>query len=1018
MSMRSFLFFILLIRFFPAGAFDFRFTNISVLQGLSSGAASCIYTDNRGFTWIGTATGLNRFDGEKFTIYSHHRNDSNSLPADNIHSIAGDSSGMLWIATENGVAKFNPWNGKCKTIAPVYSQGAYPSPFTNIFIDQSHSVWAVSLAAVWKYDENKNAFVVALRCDGKDNHPERCTNFYQDKEGRYWICSYNGLFRFYPENGKTEQYKINVSVEKENLLVCIFQDHYGRLWCGSWGNGFAEFLPEEKKFITSKWIEKPEYPSASNIVLAYTETFADNKYILWAATNAGLAAMQEINTDNFNFSFSKHDPSNAESISSNQVFAVAVNASGQLWSGTSGGVSILLPERQLFQEYAPGFKGQVTHIVPEKNGDNFFCSWYGNGLQEISKEGIVTRYWKSIPENNTDCEQVSDVVRAGDGTLWVATFGGLSHGDAQGNNFRQVLPETNNPNSICDKRIVCLAEDLEGNIWCGSYGKGISVINPITNACVNYKSDSHDPHSLPYDLVWTILCRKNGEVWIGTNAGLCRYDAIKKRFDSWKYILRGNDILNIGVSHTLYEDSKGVLWIGTDNGLFFLRKDNTFGAWLKEDGLADNFVYGIHEDQSGNIWISTGNGLSKLNPANGKFTNFSAGSGLPVSDLSGDLGSTSDGKILIGLDNRVIGFYPELLNRSTHARIFITGISVSGKDLDFDKEPSAFHETEFPWNDNVISFDFVSPGIRGIKSVSYEFQLNGADKKWVNAEGRHFASYVGLPPGTYVFRCRVSVNNGEWSEPAAFSFIIHPPFWKRWWFIIAVTLIILTLIILVVRRESTRKFREKLLILEKKQAVEMERNRISRDMHDDLGSGLTKIAILSEVVKRKINPADDSQKQINTISESARELVDNLNEIIWALNPDNDHLSNLAAYIREYANRFLEPFGIDAHCSVPEELNEHPLSEETRRNIFLVLKEALHNIVKHANATSVEIIFRQNGNFSMEIKDNGKGFLQEETREFGNGLKSMKKRAEAIGATFSFSSAPEKGTSVKIELVV
>jgi signal transduction histidine kinase/ligand-binding sensor domain-containing protein len=1015
MRMRALLFFIL-VYIFPSTAFAFRFTNLGVLQGLSSSAVTCIHADSRGFTWIGTATGLNRFDGETFTIYSHRRNDPSSLPSDNIRCIAEDSSGMLWLGTNNGIAKFNPWNGKAETIKQTYAAGIGNSPFTVITIDKSHTIWAVSFDALWKYDEKKNTFIVVLLCDGKNNRPEHCTYFYQDKKGRYWICSYTGLFRFYPENGNLEQYKTNNA--KENLITCMYEDHYGNSWCGTWGNGFAKFLPEEKRFITSKWIENPEYPSATNIVVGFTEVFAENKYSLWVATNAGLALLTENTHDHFHFTFTQHDPANAASIPSNEVSAISANPAGQLWAGTSEGISILLPEHQLFRDYATNFKGQVIHIVPEKSGGNFFCSWYGNGLQKISDEGIVTRYWKQVPENNIDCGHVSDVVRAKDGTLWVATFGGLSHSDAEGNNFKQILPQDGNPNSICDKRIMCLAEDSAGNIWCGSYGKGVSVLNPATNSCVNYKSDKNDPHSLVYDLVWSMLSRKNNEIWIGTNGGISCYDPAKKRFDSWKYILRGADTLFLGICATLYEDSKGVLWIGTDNGLFFRRADHTFGVWLKEDGLADNYIYGIREDKFGNTWISTGNGLSKLDPKTGKFTNFSVGSGLPFSNLSGDIGNTPGGKMLLGLDNRIIQFDPAQLNINSAAAVFITDISVSGKHFPFEKDPSALQDIEFQWNDNVISFDFISPGFRGNPLVKYEFQLEGADKKWVSADSRHFASYIGLPPGKYIFHCRASVNNGEWSKPAEFSFVIHPPIWKRWWFIIAVTVIIIVLIILIVRRETTRKFREKLLSLEKKQAVEMERNRISRDMHDDLGSGLTKIAILSEVVKKKINPADDSQKHVNTISESARELVDNLNEIIWALNPDNDNLSNLAAYIREYTYRFLEPFGIDAHCSIPEELTSHPLSEEKRRNIFLVVKEALHNIVKHSGAKKVELIFRQNGNFSIEIKDDGKGFTQEDIREFGNGLKSMKKRAEAIGAVFTITSEPGKGAAVKIELHV
>ncbi len=1004
---------------------DYRFTRLGILQGLSSNSIGAILTDSRGFTWVGTLAGLNRFDGENFTVYNHRRNDSTSIPHDNVLSLAEDDKGMLWVGTQNGIARFNPWNGKAETIKEILPEGeeqVYPPKF--VYIDKSNTVWAKSLNAIWKFDERKNVFQLVMRCDGKNNHAANCTYLYEDREGRFWICTYAGLYLYDRKSGNLIQYHVSSEIGKTDLVNCIYEDHEGNLWCGTWGNGIARFFPETGKFATYCWVRHFENPSAVNIVFGITEIASGKNKMLWAATNSGLALITDKNRlDDDHVVFVQNDLANPESISSNQVNCVSGNPSGQLWVGTGDGISILLPEHQLFQGYAPQFKGQTIRILPDGKGGNYFCTWYGNGLQQIDSNGTIVRAWKKIPENNTspDCGQVSDMLRAKDGTLWVATFGGLSHGDADGNDFNQFLPQPENPNSICDNHITCLAEDRDGKIWCGSYGKGISVLDPRNFAATNYVADKKNNSSLADNLVWCLYCTKNGEVWVGTNDGICRYNKSADKFETWKNMKRENDTINFGLCGELFEDSRGILWIGSDNGLFFRKPDGSFGAYLKDDGLADNGVRGIREDLAGNMWITTVNGLSKLNFKNETFTNYSVGSGLPLPELDGDLANGRNGKLLIGLNDIVVEFNPSQLNlTSVIPSVFITGISVSGNPFPFSKNPSSISGTEFPWNENVISFDFVSPGFRGDPLVKYSYTLMGADEKWINSGTRHFATYGGLQPGNYTFLCRASMSNGAWSNPVSFSFVIHPPFWRTWWFIISVITISVLLIVIIVLREATQKIRRQILILEKQQAVEKERNRISRDMHDDLGSGLTKIAILSEVVKKKMgkeNPDASGQKQIDTISESARELVDNLNEIIWALNPENDNLSNLAAYIREYADNYLETSGISFHCTIPENLPALPLSEEKRRNLFLIIKEALHNIVKHAAAKKVDIDFLfENEKIKIEVRDDGKGFDLDSVRRFGNGLKSMNKRADVIGAAINMESKLGEGTAIKIQM--
>jgi signal transduction histidine kinase/ligand-binding sensor domain-containing protein len=994
---------------------NYRFNRLTTLEGLSSDQVNTVYTDRNGFTWIGTSTGLDRYDGKQVIVYTHHRSDSSSIPHDNVRTICEDRDGMLWIGTDNGIARFNPWNGKATLIRRKNPPGTgYPACY-GCYITSSGEIWAWALNETWIYNPATRLLELVTFREASGKAAGFYNNLYEDREKRFWICSGNGLYLADRSSGKATLYPLSAD-RRTGTVNSIFEDSRNQLWCATWGSGICRFHPNNGQFESWPWIHQSENPSAVNIVYSIAETSGPGGK-LWAGTNYGLATWDgDENPEGDNVQFIKHDPSAEGTIQSTQVGMVYVNASGQVWAATHSGISVLLPGFQLFQRYAPGFAGRTIRIVPDGTGGDFFCTWYGNGLQQIDSSGKLVRSWKRIPANGpVDNGQVSDVCRDGSGNLWVATFGGLAAGDANGEHFTLLEPDEKDPQSICDKHTTCVGWDPAGYIWAGGYRKGLSRIDPKNHKCRNYTAEKD---GLGANLVWSVFVSKNGTVWIGTNYGVSKYNPIQDRFETIRYCLAGKDTIWLGLSAVFFEDASQTLWIGTENGLFRRGTDGSLTAYTKEDGLPSNEISGIREDREKNIWISTSNGLSEFHPADKTFTNFSAENGLPVSSLTGDMSRTGDGRILLGLADEIYVFDPQKLDApSVPPALFLTGVSIADRPVAFDVNPGAATASRLNWNENMISFDFVAPGMRSGPDIRYSYRLLGSDESWILSGERHFASFAGLPPGDYTFQCRASVANGKWSEPVSYSFTITPPFWKTWWFISAGSLIILLTVVFIVRRESTRKIRERLLVLEKEQAVQKERNRISRDMHDDLGSGLTKIAILSEVLKKKINQPAEAQKQIDTISDSARNLVDNLNEIIWALNPENDNFRNLAAYTREYADKYLETFGIRLDCELPDSLSAIQLSEEKRRFLFLVVKESLHNIVKHAGASVVQLQFASNGkSLQIAIGDNGKGFEISESRPLGNGLKNMRRRMESIGGTYEIESSPGKGTVTRISV--
>lgn len=302
--------------------------------------------------------------------------------------------------------------------------------------------------------------------------------------------------------------------------------------------------------------------------------------------------------------------------------------------------------------------------------------------------------------------------------------------------------------------------------------------------------------------------------------------------------------------------------------------------------------------------------------------------------------------------------------------------------------------------------------------IQFQYKLEGFDKDWVDAGGRRTAFYTNVAPGQFTFTVRATNANGAWSEHvASTSLTLLPPFWKTAWFRILAGIVSIGLIAGAVRYISTRKLQHELHALEAQHALERERIRISKDMHDELGASLTKITLLSELAKSDVERPREIERHLDKISQSTREVATTMDEIVWAVNPKNDRLDRVAAYVLQFAQEYLSMTAIQCHINVPENLPAMQVTAEVRHNIFLVLKESLTNIIHHSGATSVGIILEfKDPVLRIIMRDNGKGFNSDHADPFGNGLINMRKRIEDIGGAFCIESVPNTGTTLTINV--
>jgi signal transduction histidine kinase len=315
-----------------------------------------------------------------------------------------------------------------------------------------------------------------------------------------------------------------------------------------------------------------------------------------------------------------------------------------------------------------------------------------------------------------------------------------------------------------------------------------------------------------------------------------------------------------------------------------------------------------------------------------------------------------------------------------------------------------------------LEFDFTAPDLTAPENVHFRYRLAGFDKHWIDAGTERSATYS-VPPGNYRFQVAACNSDGIWEkDDASLAFVIAPFFWQTWWFDCIVILAFTLAVIRVVRYVSFRRLRSRLQALEQQAALDRERARIARDLHDDLVTHLTKIVLLSGLAQRDIAKPEKAEEHVEKISAASRRVIKSLDEAIWAVNPRNDNLPHLVSYLGQFAVEFLQTADIRCRAELPEHPPHHGVPAKTRHNLFLAVKEALNNIVRHSEAKEVRLRIAVDGDqLNITLEDNGRGIAKAERNDGEDGLQNMRRRMEEIGGKFDFDSAPGNGTRIFFE---
>jgi signal transduction histidine kinase/ligand-binding sensor domain-containing protein len=520
----------------------------------------------------------------------------------------------------------------------------------------------------------------------------------------------------------------------------------------------------------------------------------------------------------------------------------------------------------------------------------------------------------------------------------------------------------------------------------------------------------------------------DGNLWIGTEAnGITRF-----REGKFTSFTRTNGLPSDEI-RSLYMDEDSVLWAGTSSGLARHSKGK-WTAFSKREGLLSDSLGYLVEDGQGYLWMASNVGLLRVKKkelndfAEGRGTNILCRSygepeGLPADECT--FGSqpgairTRDGKLWFPTIKGLAYLNPEQLKINPNPPpVMIESVAIDGKLQNTNALTARPPQSvTVPAGRESIDIKYTSLNLAAPDKGHFKFRLKEHEKEWRDSPWNiRTAHYTRVPPGNYEFEVTACNEDGVWNEKGSTLRVeVLPPFWSTWWFRTIVVVCLVGMIVGSVHYVSTQRLQRQVAALRQQEALEKERARIARDLHDQLGANLTRVALLGELAESDKDSPQEVEAHARQISQTARDTTHSLDEIVWTVNPSNDTLDGLVNYVCKYAQEYLAVAGLKYRLEVPAQLPGTPISPELRHNIFLASKEAITNIVRHARATAVSVRLRlEPESFSLEIEDNGKGLAGLDENKGRNGLRNMRKRLEDVGGEFSISAAPEGGTRVKL----
>ncbi|GAA4335524.1 hybrid sensor histidine kinase/response regulator [Mucilaginibacter gynuensis] len=786
-----------------------QFVHVGTSEGLSQINVNTIIQDSRGFIWIGTRNGLNRYDGYQFISFRYDDKDSTSISNNMVNDIAEDKDGNLWLATQAGLNMYQRTTGKFirHTHNVANPKSVASNVVSHLTFDEHGDLWvATQTGGVDRYDLKKNIFYHHSPTGkaGGSLSDNNARTVFRDAQQRIWVGTANGGLNLYDK--KTDSFISYLYHDPQtgavigNNVTTIFEDQQRRLWLGTQAGGL--FLFDREKKIFKRYLHDAGDKSSLSSNTIYCMN-ADEEGNLWLGTeNGGLCIL---NHQTGKFTTYQHDEIDDNSLNGNSVYGICRDKRNNMWVGAFGGGVNLYKKTSasftLYRHNSSPFSLSNNFVldIAEDKEHKLWIGTDGGGLNKFDPETrLFTAFKQPVNgKNGITGNYVLAVKPDATGKLWIGTWGdGMSIYDPATNIFKNYKRDATKPNGIGGNNVYNILHTRDGKTWISTFNDGIDCYDPKTNIFKHYKFNANDPKSPSSDRAYVFTEDRKGNLWIGTSdGGLNLFEPATGTFKRYVHEEKRNSISNNGVTD-IFEDSKGRLWLATLSGLdLFDPAKEHFTVFTREDGLPSDIIYALREDNNGMLWISNNGGLSRFDPERKHFTNYTVEDGLQSDEYKPHSAlKAHNGKLYFGGINGFNEFMPSRIQKPVgFAPLVITSFQLFNKVLTIAKnasDPSPLKQDisetrklTLQHQQSVFSFEFAALDYASIDKKQYAYFLEGFDKEWNYIGNHHAAYYTNLPPGEYQVKLRYMDSQGRWSPVATpLTIVIVPPFWLTWWF--------------------------------------------------------------------------------------------------------------------------------------------------------------------------------------------------------------------------------------------
>jgi ligand-binding sensor domain-containing protein/two-component sensor histidine kinase len=978
---------------------EFTFETYTTANGLTDNKTGALLQDSRGFLWIATANGLNRFDGKIFKQYNSFG--KNGLTDLSINCLAEDDDGNIWIGTPYGLNKLNPFT---ETVTHYYDgngAGTIPSNYcSSLYFDKKKQLWLGSEKEIALFDKKTNSFqrfpVSVHGANAKIN--KYINRILEDSKGRFWLATSFGVKLFNRDNKTYRSFHFAEPPGQtvyDNALISLFEDSSHVIWASTWAGSLLRYNPAKEVFEKTL-IEN--LPGTNNYIPSIIQVKRGEKFSLLFPANNRFYFLTQVNNK-----YVAEPAQFLNQVKPDDPYACLFrDAEGNTWISGNGLYKIKAEPEALQRVINDGAGGRWhSQIIPDiKNPETGFYLVSDDGWQQYNMTtGKITMFRPATIANkflNIVNDWYSD-----DTGYWIASRSGFGYYDIYNKRATDLTSLVKEKSGQISTGFI--EKDDAGKIWVTMWRSGILVYNPVTKKTDALFTDSTKPVTFFGITASDMKYHKDGNIYFCDQSNLFRINT----FDySYKIIHPPayEEKISAGKTGTqkILITNSNRIFVSSERRIYELKNDSLVTIY-PATGLSPYTIEKFKEDALGNIWVSTDKGIFKTDSTFIKWRVILPGKGWE-NDFYSEINTTNTGKVLFNGDQEIGVLTDSLLPQGNVPPLVIINRIKYGEKQNYFVSLHPVHiRSSFK---DAIEIELSAIDFANENKIMY--QLDGWDNNWKELTGTSVIRYEQLPPGDYTFKTKSANTEGDESKETVLKFTVVPPFYRTWWFISLAALLITASLYFIYRYRLQK-------------AVEMEklRTRIATDLHDDIGATLSSISMYSQAVKSQLKEKNPQLENVlDKMGENSRDMVTSMSDIVWAINPDNDDGEKLIKRMENYATDICAVKNIQLHFKTDEKLKTTVLPLEHRKNIYLIFKEAVNNAVKYSGAQNVRVrLSLQNKNLSLIIKDDGNGFDEAAVKK-GNGLKNLQTRAEEIKGTIAVDSHEGKGTTVSLVCTV